>query len=251
VAGVKATGCFVVPFVHNDCDLLEKLLRQKGNLGKTVVVTESVFSTEGSIAPFNRINELCEQYGALPVIDDSHGIGVIGRNGAGILDYSEIYNYSGLYTASLGRAMANSGGIVAGRECVIEGLRYRCPGIVYSSGIAPAVAAGVIHVLDRIEQEYRAMRKRLQDNVEIFDTVLTCQGYPLSAGTAPVLAVQCGSRKNTLRFTHQLYASRILATPFVEPSVQLNCGIVRLIPGAGMSREACRAAAATIEAIVN
>ncbi len=249
VAGVRATGCKVLPFLHNDCTHLEKLLSRRKTFRQTAVVTESVFSTEGAIAPFGRISELCEQYDALPIIDDSHGIGVIGTNGAGILDHCSIVGFNGLYTASLGKALANSGGIVAGKKEVIEALRYRCPGSMYSTGIIPAVSAGILHVLDRLGEEFPSRYRQLLDNRSTIQTALKKREHTLCEGSAPILSVRCGSKRTTIQFAHACYRRGIVATPFVEPSVPPGRGVVRFIPGAGVSEESCHEAAAVLESI--
>jgi len=101
-------------------------------------VTESVFSTEGALAPFSELYALCLRYGALPVIDDSHGIGVIGKSGRGILEYSGIKDYQGIYTASLGKALAVAGGVVSGKSSLINYMRYFTSHLIYSTAIMPA-----------------------------------------------------------------------------------------------------------------
>jgi len=115
IQGVKAVGCKIRPFLHNDMDHLQQILKQASKYRHTFIVTESVFSTEGSIAPLNEIVKLAIQYGAIPVVDDSHGIGVIGQGGRGILAESNLGDFQGIYTASLGKALANGGGVIAGK----------------------------------------------------------------------------------------------------------------------------------------
>ncbi|MBN1758849.1 MAG: pyridoxal phosphate-dependent aminotransferase family protein [Chitinispirillaceae bacterium] len=249
VAGVRSTGCKVLPFIHNDCNHLEKLLSRSNDYRQTAVVTESVFSTEGAIAPFDRIYELCRQYDALPIIDDSHGIGVIGKNGSGILDHCSLTSFNGLYTASLGKALANSGGIIAGGKKVIETMKYRCAGSMYSTGMIPAVSAGVLHVLDRIEKNFLPLFRQLCENRSILHSALDKKGFTVMESSAPILAVLCGTKRETIDFAHELYKKHIVATPFVEPSVPPGRGVVRFIPGAGITTERCREAANAIESM--
>ena len=94
--GIRATGCKIRPFLHNNLDHLETQLKKINPSSQSFVATESVFSTEGSIAPFSDIYELCLKYSAIPVIDDSHRIGVLGETGRGILEHSNISGYRGL-----------------------------------------------------------------------------------------------------------------------------------------------------------
>lgn len=239
VEGAKAVGCRIMPFKHNDCDHLEKLLKRGGGTGCTFVVTESVFSTEGAIAPFADIHELCEKYGAVPVIDDSHGIGVIGENGRGVLNSFGLDIFDGIYTASLGKAFANSGGIIAGNKKVITALRYHCSGSMYSTAVPPAVAAGVLHVLDVLKQKYRTLRDVLAGNVQTVKETLDRKGFQRADGIAPIISLKCGSIRSTLICARSFFENGMMVTPFVEPSVPPGKGVVRIIPGAAVSTELC------------
>jgi 7-keto-8-aminopelargonate synthetase-like enzyme len=129
--GVKNSGCKLSPFRHNDMDYLEMLLKNSRPHRTVFVVTESVFSTEGSIAAFREINDLSLKYGAIPVVDDSHGIGVLGSSGKGILEYAGIADYQGVYTASLGKALANMGGVICGKAQMLQWMKYYSSNLVY------------------------------------------------------------------------------------------------------------------------
>ena len=159
IQGIRASGARIKPFLHNDTHHLEKQLAAAQSHRRIFVVTESVFSTEGSIAPFDEICRLCAQYNAIPIVDDSHGIGVIGKNGRGILEYKNIRGYDGIYTASLGKALANAGGVIAGRADFIEYLRYNCSGLIYSTALAPVNAGGLLASIAIILDEFPALGK--------------------------------------------------------------------------------------------
>jgi 7-keto-8-aminopelargonate synthetase-like enzyme len=247
VEGAKAAGCRIMPYLHNDCDHLEKHLRRSRSKGNIFIVTESVFSTEGTIAPFDKIYELCERYGALPVIDDSHGIGVIGEGGAGVLSHFGIHHYEGIYTASLGKALANSGGIIGAGKNVITALKYRCPGSMYSTAVVPAVAAGVLHVMGRLQSEYQLLRDALQNNVDTVNEVIDAKGFQRAGGAAPIISMKCGSIRNTLRCARAFFTKGVVVTPFVEPSVPPGNGVVRIIPGAGIAVDECREAVSRLD----
>ena len=247
VEGVKAVGCGIIPFRHNDGVHLEKLLNRARTEGCTFVVTESVFSTEGTIAPFDTIYALCEKYGAVPVIDDSHGIGVIGEGGRGVLHRFGLDAYDGIYTASLGKALANSGGIIAGDKKVITALKYRCSGSMYSTAVPPAVAAGVLHVLDLLKKKYRSLRDVLARNVQTVNEILDHKCFQRSNGAAPIISVKCGSVRSTLKCARSFFENGMVVTPFVEPSVPPGKGVIRIIPGAAITSEECRNALTALD----
>jgi len=235
VSGVKRTGCRIRPFLHNDMKNLEKQLSLTGKYKRVFVVTESVFSTEGSIAPFDKITELCNAYNAVPFIDDSHGIGVIGKNGKGILEEKGISSYKGIYVASLGKAIAHAGGMVAGSRELIDYIRYTNPGLIYSTALPPVIIAGILKVIEIIKTGYESLSNRMWEYKKLITDAFLESGCSLSKGDAPITSVICGSAHDTVLFAKKLFQENIITTPFIPPSVPHNDGRVRIIAGANLS----------------
>jgi 7-keto-8-aminopelargonate synthetase-like enzyme len=242
ITGVRSVGCRVLPYRHNDTRHLEKLLQELSGYRQVFLVTESVFSTEGSIAPFDEIVRLCEEYDVLPVIDDSHGIGVIGDNGRGILEKKRIRNYQGIYTASLGKALANFGGMVGGDKSLIEYLRYACSSLIYSTALPPSILLGIEKALDIVEAEFPVLGARMWRYKDLISSRLRELGFSIIEGQAPITSVACGGLAETIRFAKELYSRHILSTPFVPPSVPPNMGRVRLIAGADLQESSVQQA---------
>jgi glycine C-acetyltransferase len=237
IEGVRCVGCKIRPFKHNDLDSLEKNLRRSRVRGQVFVITESVFSTEGSIAPLKGIVELCDRYDAIPIVDDSHGIGVIGKSGKGILEFEEIRDYRGIYTASLGKAMANTGGLVGGPKVIIEYLKYFSSHLIYSTAIPPAVLGGLDKVLDIIDEDFQDRSKIMWNYKERISEALEYSGFELSNSRTPITSIVGGNSLNTINISKRLYEKRILSTPFIFPSVPSNGGRIRLIAGANLKEE--------------
>jgi 7-keto-8-aminopelargonate synthetase-like enzyme len=235
INGIQVSGCKIMPFLHNDMNHLENLLKKSSGYNNRYVVTESVFSTEGTIAPFDIILKLCMENHAIPVIDDSHGIGVLGRNGKGILEEKNIRDYCGIYTTSLGKALANNGGIVAGKKKFIDFLKYSCPSLIYSTALSPAMVGGIQAVLKILKEEYDTLYQRLRRNKRMLQECLGRLGVEQSNGKAMIVSIKCGNTHDTILMAKNLFEKKILCTPFVPPSVPVNKGVVRLIPGAGIS----------------
>jgi 7-keto-8-aminopelargonate synthetase-like enzyme len=235
INGIQSIGCKIMPFLHNDMTHLEKLLKKSSGYRNRYVVTESVFSTEGSIAPFDLIVELCTKYDAIPIIDDSHGIGVLGTSGKGILEEKEICDYYGIYTASLGKAIANIGGVISGKKGFIDYLKYSCAGLIYSTALTPGMLGGIRAVLQIIESEYAEIKQRLKTNKKILQYCLNQAGLEHANGEAMIVSLKTGTTYDTIDMAKKLFKHKILSTPFVPPSVPPNKGIVRLIPGAAVS----------------
>ncbi len=237
IQSIRTTDCKIKPFKHNNLEHLENLLKRSTGFREVFVVTESVFSTEGVIAPFKEIVDLCNKFNAIPVIDDSHGIGVIGSTGKGILEFCQISNYSGIYTASLGKGIANAGGIISGKNALIDFLRYSCSGLIYSTALPPYIFSGIIKVLEIIEKDYDSLSKKMWANKNFIAEKLTKKGFGIYEGKAPIIAIIGGSLENTIWLAREFYYRHILTTPFVPPSVPPEKGIVRLIAGSNLSSD--------------
>ncbi|UCG53285.1 MAG: aminotransferase class I/II-fold pyridoxal phosphate-dependent enzyme [Candidatus Latescibacterota bacterium] len=237
IHGAKSTGCKFRPFLHNNMGHLERQLQRASSHRQVFVVTESVFSIEGSIAPIKELAELCDHYNALPVVDDSHGIGVLGTRGHGILEHADLEHFEGIYTASLGKALANAGGMVAGPANLIEYLRYYCPGLVYSTALPPSTIGGVLAVLDIIEKEFHTLSGRMWRNKAMLVDGLCGSGFEIVDSEAPITSIRCESAEQTVALSKLLFQNGIASTPFIPPSVPSHACTVRLIAGAGVSEE--------------
>ena len=233
VEGVRAAGCKINPFLHNDMAHLEKVLRRARGFHKIYVVTESVFSTEGSVAPLDQITALCEVYGAVPVVDDSHGIGVLGANGHGVLEHFGLSRYRGLYTASLGKALGNMGGMAGGDEETMEYLGYLCPHLIYSTALTPPVLGGIIGALTVIAREFPELGSKMWHYKQLISEAVG----PDHPSPAPINTIFCGEARAAVALSRKLYERGILSTPFIEPSVPRHRCVVRLIAGAGLKEE--------------
>ncbi|HAN09673.1 MAG TPA: aminotransferase [Clostridiales bacterium] len=237
ISGIRAVGCKIRPFLHNDMNHLEEVLKNSIKYKQAFVVTESVFSTEGSIAPFREIVELCSKYNGIPIVDDSHGIGVIGKTGKGILEEAGIENFEGIYTASLGKALANQGGIISGTKEMIDYLRYYLPHLVYSTALTPATLGGTCAVIDIIDNEFESISKKMWDYKNKISKSLIEAGFEIGTGAAPITSIKTNSFNETLECAKNFYDNGILTTPFIEPSVPHNEGRVRLIAGANLTED--------------
>lgn len=230
IEGIRASGCKIRPFRHNDMEHLEELVKKTPGYRNRFVVTESVFSTEGSIAPFDAIYRLALERDLVPMIDDSHGIGVIGRTGRGILEEKNISGYAGIYTASTGKALGVAGGFVCGSYQAVEYIRYASSGLLYSTAIPPSLIAGTLKALEIVARDGSRMVAALAQNKAYLYSGLLEQGFQLLPSEANICSLLAGSTEATFRISKALFERGILTTPFIYPSVAKNQGVIRMIP---------------------
>jgi len=242
--GIRSADCPFRLFRHNDMDHLDSLLERKKCDGQVFVVTESVFSTEGSIAPMGEINFLCEKYGAIPVVDDSHGIGVIGKGGSGILSHHGITDYNGIYTASLGKALGVTGGMIGGKASLIRYLRFRISHLIYSTAISPASLMALLKVLSIMKKEFKMISEKLWAYTDWLWEGMNREGFKLTDSQTPINSIKSGNSLETLKLAKWFYEEGIITTPFIYPSVPEKEGRIRLIAGANLK-------AASIEQVLN
>ncbi|MBU0765167.1 MAG: pyridoxal phosphate-dependent aminotransferase family protein, partial [Bacteroidetes bacterium] len=242
VQGIRCSGVKFRPFLHNNIENLESVLSGSGTYDQVFVVTESVFSTEGTIAPLQEMNLLCDKYNAVFVVDDSHGIGVIGNMGKGAV--SMMPGFGGIVTASLGKALAGSGGMIGTSSKLMEYFRYYCPQLVYSTAIVPPVLGGILAVLDIIEQEYESIAEKMYGYKRRIEKALDDNGFVTIKNRTPVISVASGDSVQTINLSCAFHRKKILTTPFVHPSVPEKHGRLRLIPGANLKEE-------TIDKVIN
>lgn len=238
IKGIQGSGAKVKPFLHNRAEHLEKCLKHQKGTQLKLVVTESVFSTEGSLAPLEDIQALCLQYGAIPIVDDSHGIGVLGSQGRGALSHFGLKNYTGLYTASLGKGMGNIGGVIGGDRDTLDYMRYYCPHLVYSTAVTPVNLGGIAKSIEVVLRDHAMLMERAKTHKETIACALAEAGFPVLPSETLINSIHTGTAENTFRMAKAFYAERLLTTPFVEPSVPPNEGKLRLIAGADFSQEA-------------
>ncbi len=249
IEGIKLTQAKARYFLHNDVADLENILKKNANYSNRYIVTESVFSIEGSIAPVDEIIPLCNKYDAKLIIDDSHGIGVLGKSGKGVLEHFNIKEFNGVYTASLGKALANAGGIIASKNEVIDFLRFYTPHLIYSTAITPATLGGIEKTLDIIENEFCILKEKLFLYKKIIKEALVNSNFNIVDSSAPINSINSNSKENTIRITKDFYDKGLFVTPFIEPSTPLNKCKIRLIAGANLKKETILEAVNIIERV--
>jgi len=185
-----------------------------------LVVTDGVFSMDGTIANLEAVCELAERHDALVMVDDSHAVGVLGQHGRGTPEYCGVQKRVDVTSGTLGKALGGaSGGYVSGRAPIIELLRQRSRPYLFSNSLAPSIAAASLEVLRLLEREGVGMRSRLQANARRFRTAMTAAGFTLPEGEHPIIPVMLGDAAVAGRMAQRLLDHGVYVVGFSFPVV--------------------------------
>lgn len=203
--GIKMSGVQAFRFPHNDLARLEALLRQKTSPDHdTYVGVEGVYSMDGDLAPLDRIVELCEAYGALLIVDDAHGTGVMGPKGSGTAEHFGVEGRVPVTMGTFSKAFAVAGAFVAGPQPIISYLRYFARSYMFSASLPPMVLAAVLGGLEVLEAEPERL-VRLRDNVARAAAGLNAISIPVrpEAAIIPLVVPQSMSIRRAGRRFHE------------------------------------------------
>ena len=223
-------------FRHNDVKHLRKLLEQSTGHRMRFIVMDGLYSTLGDYPPLDEICALAKEFDAYTILDDAHGIGVLGRKGRGVLELFDAYEDIDMVTGSYGKALGCAGGFIAGKYRITDYFRYRNPMYIYSTALTPALSAACLAAID-LSMNHPEWRERIWAYKDRLVNALEKLGYRLTPSQAPLFSVLFNSTAETFTAARILFEKGVYGTPFVHPSVPRRSPRIRLIPHAGLTGE--------------
>jgi 8-amino-7-oxononanoate synthase len=203
---------------HNDmADLAEQLAQAPRDQGK-LIVTDGVFSMRGDLCNLPRIVDLAEEHGAAVMVDDAHGIGVLGEDGRGTAEHFGLEDRVDLVMGTFSKSLACLGGFIAGREEVVHYIKHHARALIFSAAITPASAASALAALDVLEAEPER-RSRLWKNAERMKKGLRKIGYDTGHSDSVIVPVHVGEMLNTFSFWKMLFDQGVFTNPVIPPAV--------------------------------
>ncbi|KTR18195.1 glycine C-acetyltransferase [Curtobacterium citreum] len=219
IDGIRLSKARRFRYRNRDTADLEAQLAAAADARFRLVVTDGVFSMDGSIAPLAEICDLAERYDALVVVDDSHAVGFVGAHGRGTPELCGVADRVDVLTGTFGKALGGaSGGYVSGRREIVDLLRQRSRPYLFSNSLAPVIAAGTVAALDLIERSDDA-RARLAANAARFRSSMTDAGFELLPGEHPIVPVMFHDAARTARIADEMQARGVYVTAFSHPVV--------------------------------
>ena len=248
IDGARLARARVKVYPHADLTALDAQLAAS-NATTKLVVTDSVFSMDGDVAPLPALAALCERHGAWLVIDDAHGFGVLGQNGRGALEHFALNSPNIVYMGTLGKAAGVGGAFVAAHASVIELMIQRARPYIYTTAAPPALAHALIASLDIIGgAEGMQLRADLQGHVQQLRAGLHLQRWQLGESTTAIHPVIIGANDATVRAGAALYEQGIWVGTIRPPTVPAGTARLRLtLSATHTTQEVARLAAALNE----
>ena len=204
IDGIRLTKAQRYRYANGDLDELEARLREARGARRRLIVTDGVFSMDGYIARLAEIRALADRHDALLMIDDSHGVGVLGAEGRGSHEAKGILGRVDILSGTLGKALGGaSGGYIAASSAVVGWLRQRSRPYLFSNTLAPPIAAASLIALEIVRQEPER-RARLHENAQRLRHGLVERGFDVLEGTHPIVPVMMGSAERAQRFAARL-----------------------------------------------
>ena len=228
IDGIRLCKAARYRYKHNDMQDLETQLKAAQQNRSRIIVTDGVFSMDGTIAQLDKIVALAVQYNAMIMVDECHASGFMGKTGRGTHEHCGVLGKIDIITGTLGKALGGaSGGFTSGKKEVIEILRQRSRPYLFSNTLMPAIVGASIAVLDMLS-ETTALRDKLEENTLYFRTQMTEAGFDIKPGVHPIVPVMLYDAVLAQNFSAKLLEEGIYVVGFFYPVVAKGQARIRV-----------------------
>jgi len=223
-------------FAHRDFDGLARQLSKVPSGAGKLVVTDGVFSMEGTIVDLPRLVSVAKRHGAAVLVDEAHAVGVLGDDGAGTVSHFGLHEQVDLILATFSKSLASIGGVVAGPESVIHYLRHHSRALIFTASMPPSSVAGALAALDILIDEPER-RIRLWEHTNRMAAGLKSLGFDIGATNTPVIPVVVGDPIRAMTMWRLLFDDGVFTHPIVPPAVPEHACRLRVSLSAEHTRE--------------
>ncbi|NLV47827.1 MAG: glycine C-acetyltransferase [Clostridiaceae bacterium] len=229
IDGIRLCKAERYRYRNNDMTDLEcQLQAARQNKARIIlIVTDGVFSMDGTYANLTAICDLADEYEALVMVDDSHAVGFVGPNGRGTPEYCGVTDRIDILTGTFGKALGGgSGGYTSARQPIVDLLRQRSRPYLFSNTLAPAIAAATLEVI-RILKTDHSLKNKLDENTKLFRSLMQKSGFDIIPGTHPIVPVMIYDEERTVQIADLLLEQGIYVIGFTYPVVPLGKARIR------------------------
>ena len=228
IDGIRLCKATRYRYKNRDMADLEAQLVAARGARRTLIVTDGVFSMDGSFAPLQEICDLADKYEAMVMVDDSHAVGFIGATGAGTPEMFGVRDRVDIISGTLGKALGGaSGGYISAHQEIVDLLRQRARPYLFSNSIPPTVVAGSLVALDLVAQGSNT-RETLRENAKYFRDQMSAAGFTLLPGEHPIVPVMFADEHEAVRMAAELFKLGIYVVAFSYPVVPMGKARIRV-----------------------
>ena len=225
IDGCRLSYGEVKKFRHNDMADLERILKENSDRGKLIIV-DGVFSMEGDIVNLPKVVKLAKEYGARLMVDDAHGIGVLGKTGRGTAEHFGLEDEVDLIMGTYSKSLASIGGFIAGSEKVVHYIKHFARALIFSASPPPASVAAVSAAIDIIDNEPERI-ERLWKNTRKMLMGLKDLGFQVGPSETPIIPVLVGDNETAFKMIMMLQEEGVFANVAVSPAVPEGKALIR------------------------
>jgi 8-amino-7-oxononanoate synthase len=226
IDGARLSFARVRKFEHNDPDELRRLMTADTGARGRLVVVDGVFSMEGDIAPLPQIVKVAREHEAAVMVDDAHGVGVLGPHGRGTAEHFDLEADVHLVMGTFSKSLASIGGFIAGEREVVAHIRHAARSLIFSAALAPASVAAVSAALDILVDEPER-REQLWRNTRFLKDGLSSLGFSTGDSRTPVIPIIVGDDQRAFRMTRRLEEEGVFVNPVVSPATPRGRALLR------------------------
>lgn len=235
IDGSRLSRATVVRYAHNNVADLRRKIAETTQYGRRLIVTDGVFSMDGDIAPLDQICEVAEAHNILLMVDDAHGEGVLGEGGRGIVDHFGLHGRVDVEVGTLSKAFGVMGGLVAGKQAIIDWLRQRGRPFLFSSALTVPDTAACLAAVTLL-QESTELVDRLWSNAALFKKEMQTMGFDTGVTQTPIVPVMLGEAALAQRFSQRLFEEGVFAMAIGYPTVPQGKARIRVMNSAAHSQ---------------
>ncbi len=236
IDGCRLSRAEIVRFRHADPDDLRQQIAATSEYGRRLIITDGVFSMDGDIAPLPALAEIAEALGILLMVDDAHGEGVLGNGGRGIVDHFDLHGKVDVEIGTLSKAFGVVGGVVAGKQTIVDWLRQRGRPFLFSSAMTVPDVAACIAAVDVLEESTELV-DRLWSNAAYFKRGMNDLGFDTGDSQTPIVPVMLGEAPLAQRFSKRLFEEGLFAMAIGFPTVPHGKARIRVMNSATHTHE--------------
>ncbi len=227
IDGCRLSGADFRVYAHCDMKKLENVLKKSSNYPRKLIVTDSVFSMDGDLAPLPDIVSIASKYKAIAMVDEAHGTGVFGKEGRGVVEHFNLNKEVDVVMGTFSKAIGSLGGYVCGDVDLINFLRNKARSFIYTTALPPAVCAASIAGIKLIQKK-PSLRKSLWDNIRYLKDKLILLNFNVILSESPIIPILIGDADKAVGVSKFLYEKGILIPAIRPPTVSANSSRLRM-----------------------